>query len=55
MNCELCAVCMICNTSIPLTMKEQEDLKYGHYEMRICDDCRKAIEWAKVKMKAEPC
>ena len=50
---ELSALCLICGSSVPLSMEEQEALRYGHYEIKICEDCKNAIEWAKKKMIAE--
>ena len=48
---EISASCMICDSSVPLTKMEQEEMRFGHYRMKICDDCKNAIEWAKAQMK----
>lgn len=48
---ELAMVCVICGGTIPLNEREAEAVRHGVVNLRACNDCRAAIEWAKERMK----
>lgn len=48
---EIGTACLICGNTVPCSRMEQEAMRYGHSVLKVCDECKKAIEWAKEKMK----
>ena len=48
---EICIACVVCGGTIKLNKYEQEALVNGHIDIRSCDECKKAIAWAKKKME----
>lgn len=42
----ICICCAVCGKAVPLT---QSEARYTTF--RLCDECIKAIKWAKIQMK----
>ena len=43
--------CLVCDNPIELSEEEKELLSTGHVlDLRLCDECKEAILWAKQKM-----
>ena len=42
--------CIICNEFCELDEGEKSALRHGHQVVKVCDDCKAAIEWVKTKM-----
>ena len=44
--------CLICGKTVEYTNEEALALIHaGNYTTKVCDECKKAIEWVKEKMK----
>ena len=51
LDMEICGVCVVCGGTIKLSKDEQAAAYRGHIDIRSCDECKKAIAWAKRKME----
>lgn len=48
----LCALCLICGESVPLTEMEESALCYGHHiRSKVCDKCKAAILYMREQME----
>lgn len=49
------AECMLCGEAIELTEEEQEYIQYfgQPYRNMVCDECKRAVAWARVHMKGD--
>ena len=41
--------CIICNEFCELDEVEKNALRHGHQVVKVCDDCKAAIEWVKTR------
>lgn len=39
--------CIICNGFCELNEEEKHSLLHGKPSVKVCDDCKKAVEWLK--------
>ena len=44
--------CLICGNPVECTENEERAMLYGRSIIKVCDDCRKAVEWAKTTREA---